>query len=104
MPDHLAAAKFFGERLRELRQRHDLTQEQAAELCGMEYKYFQMVEWGRKNLRLDTMARIAAAFRLEVWDMVQHSGLPISRIKKVPKAAVSTHLPPRPRGRPRKAE
>ena len=38
MSDHLAAAKFFGERLRELGQGHELAQEQAAALCGMEYK------------------------------------------------------------------
>ena len=101
--DHLSAAKFLGERLRELRLRHDLTQEQAAALCGMEYKYYQMVEWGRKNLRLDTIARLASAYHLEVWDLVQHAGLPRSRVKKAAKVAPAPHRPARPRGRPRGA-
>ena len=104
MSDHLAAAKFFGERLRELRQRHALTQEQAAALCGMEYKYYQMVEWGRKNLRLDTMARIAGAYQLEIWDLVQHKGLPPSRVEKIPEVASAPHRPARSRGRPRKTK
>lgn len=99
--DHLAAAKFLGERLRELRQRHDLTQEQAAALCGIEYKYYQMIEWGRKNLRLDTMARIAGAYHLEIWDLVQHAGIRPSRVKRVPEVASAPHRPQRPRGRPR---
>jgi DNA-binding XRE family transcriptional regulator len=100
--DHLAAAKFLGERLRELRQRHALTQEQAAALCGMEYKYYQMVEWGRKNVRLDTMARISRAYHLKVWDLVQHGGLPPSRVERIPEVVSAPHRPPRPRGRPRK--
>lgn len=98
--DHLAAAKFLGERLRELRSRHELTQEQAAALCGMEYKYYQMVEWGRKNLRLDTIARISSAYHLDVWDLVQRDGLPPSQIKKLPEVVAAPHRPPRPRGRP----
>ena len=104
MSDHLAAAKFFGERLRELRQRHALTQEQAAALCGMEYKYYQMVEWGRKNLRLDTMARLASAYHLEVWDLVQRESLPPSRVKKVRAVVAPPHRPALPRGRPRKRQ
>lgn len=102
--DHLAAAKFLGERLRELRQRHALTQEQAAALCGMEYKYYQMVEWGRKNVRLDTMARISRAYHLKVWDLVQQEGLPPSRVERIPEVVSAPHRPPRPRGRPRKTD
>ena len=104
MPDHVAAAIFLGDRLRELRLRHGLTQEQAAALCGMEYKYYQMVEWGRKNLRLDTIARLASAYHLEVWDLVQQAGLPSSRIKRVPQVVPAPHRPARPRGRPRRTD
>ena len=104
MSDHLAAAKFLGERLRDLRQRHGLTQEQAAALCGVEYKYYQMIEWGRKNLRLDTMARIAGAYHLEIWDLVQKAGLPPTRVKKVAQVVPAPHRPARPRGRPRSSD
>jgi len=101
VPDRPAAAKFLGERLRELRLRHGLTQEQAAALIGMEYKYYQMIEWGRKNLRLDTMTRIANAYSLEVWDLVQYTGLPASRVKKVRQVVPAPHRPDRPRSRSR---
>ena len=101
VPNHLAAARFLGERLRELRQRHGLTQEQAAALIGMEYKYYQMIEWGRKNLRLDTMARIANAYHLDVWDLVQRAGLPPSRVKGIPQVVPAPHRPARPPGHPR---
>ena len=104
VPDHLDAAKFLGDRLRELRQRHELTQEQAAALIGMEYKYYQMIEWGRKNLRLDTIARIANAYHLEVWDLVQHTGLPPSRVKRMRQVVPAPHRPARPRGRSRNDE
>ena len=100
--DHLSAAKFLGERLRELRQRHGLTQEQAAALCGMGYKYYQMVEWGRKKLRLDTMARIASAYHLDVWDLVQQKGVPPSRVEKKREVVSAPHRPKRARGRPKK--
>lgn len=98
--DHLTAAKFLGERLRELRRRHSLTQEQAATLCGMEYKYYQMIEWGRKNLRLDTIARLANAYGLNAWDLVQRDGIPQTHVLLVPKVVSAPHRPPSPRGRP----
>ena len=62
----------------------------------------KMVEWGLKNLRLDTMTRIAKAYHLEVSDLFQHAGLPPSRVKKVAQVAPAPHRPARPRGRPRK--
>ena len=102
--DHLEAARFLGERIRELRRTHGLTQEQAAALIGMEYKYYQMIEWGRKNLRMDTMARIAKAYHLEVWDLVQHSGLPPSRVKKLRQVVPAPHRPAQPRGRAKSAK
>lgn len=102
--DHLAAAKFLGERLRELRQRHALTQEQAAALCGMEYEYYQMVEWGRNSVRLDTMTRISRAYHLKVCDLVQEEGLPPSRVVRIPEVVSALHRLPRPRGRPRKSD
>jgi len=58
-------------RLRELRQRHDLSQEAFAERAGMSYKYYQAVEAGRKKqLRLSTVEKLAAAYRIEVWELL----------------------------------
>jgi transcriptional regulator with XRE-family HTH domain len=51
--------------LAHLRERHGLTQEQAAALMGMEYKYYQHIEAGRRSrVRLDTLDRLAAAYGL----------------------------------------
>jgi transcriptional regulator with XRE-family HTH domain len=61
-------------RLRELRRRHALSQEAFAEYTGMSYKYYQAVEAGRKrNLRLSTLEKLAAAYGLEVWQLLSPS-------------------------------
>ena len=58
-------------RLRELRGRHALSQEAFAERAGMSYKYYQAVEAGRKrNLRLTTLEKLAAAYGLQVWQLL----------------------------------
>lgn len=54
-------------RLRTLRQRHDLTQEKAAELMGLGFKFYQAIEAGRKpNLTLETLGKISRAYGLRV--------------------------------------
>lgn len=58
-------------RLRVLREKHGLTQEQFAERTGISYKYYQAVEAGRKaELRLSTLERLADAFSIEVWELL----------------------------------
>lgn len=61
-------------RLRDLRKRHGLTQEAFAELAEMSYKYYQAVEAGRKRqLRLSTLEKLAAAYGIEVWELLAPS-------------------------------
>jgi transcriptional regulator with XRE-family HTH domain len=43
------AAKYFANRLRELRKQRSWTQEQAAENCRIGYKLYQLYELGIKN-------------------------------------------------------
>lgn len=58
-------------RLRELRRRHGLSQEAFAERAGMSYKYYQAVEAGRKRqLRISTLEKLAAAYGIEVWQLL----------------------------------
>jgi len=58
-------------RLRELRLGKGLTQEEFAERSGISYKYYQAVEAGRKrDLRLSTLVRLAAAHGLEPWQLL----------------------------------
>lgn len=59
-------------RLRTLRVRSGLTQEQFAEASGISYKYYQAVEAGRKrDLRLSTLERLAKAHRMEIWQLLR---------------------------------
>lgn len=57
--------------LKQLRQTHELTQEEFAERSGFSYKYYQAVEAGRKKeLRLSTVERLAEAYQLEVCELL----------------------------------
>ncbi len=58
-------------RLRRLRQRHKLTQEQFAESIGLNYKFYQQIEAGRKKqIWLETVERLAKGFGLEPWQLL----------------------------------
>jgi transcriptional regulator with XRE-family HTH domain len=57
--------KKFAKRLRELRKHNKLTQEQLAELSGVDYKHIQLLE--SKNPpapKLDTLQKLAKAFKI----------------------------------------
>ena len=58
-------------RLMILRKRHGLTQEQAAELSGLAYKHYQSIEAGRrKQIWLETVDRLAAAYKLKTYQLL----------------------------------
>ena len=58
-------------RLRRLRQRHALTQEEFAEAIGLSYKFYQQIEAGRKKqIWLETVERLAAGFGLQAWQLL----------------------------------
>ena len=58
-------------RIRELRLRHGLTQEEAAELVGVSMRYYQMIEAGRKKeIFLGTLKALARAYGLEPWQLI----------------------------------
>ena len=55
----------FGKRLKELRKKQGLTQEQLADLSSIDYKHIQLLE--SKNppaVRIDTIEKLAKAFKL----------------------------------------
>ncbi|MCE0523512.1 MAG: helix-turn-helix domain-containing protein [Methylacidiphilales bacterium] len=81
--------EFIAARLRELRRKHDLTQEQVALLLRTDLKWYQRVEWGSKDVRASTIERLAAVFGVSA---VEFMG------KELPKTKVS----PRPPGAPHK--
>ena len=58
-------------RVKQIRQAHALTQEQFAERAGLDYKYYQHVEAGRRpNLGMETLLKIAKGAGLELWELL----------------------------------
>lgn len=50
-----------------MRKLHGITQEQFSELSGFSYKFYQLIEIGRKcDLRLSSLERLAKAYGIEV--------------------------------------
>lgn len=52
-------AKKFGSNIQKYRRRKNLTQESAAEQCGLSTNYFRQIELGNKVPKLETFLRIA---------------------------------------------
>lgn len=69
-------------RLKELRKFAGITQEEFAELSGMSYKFYQHLESGRKKLvRIDTIERICAGYRMELWEFFYNKNSIIKKLK-----------------------
>ena len=78
--------RFIAARLRELRKKHELTQEQVAALLGTDLKWYQRVEWCEKDVRASTVDRLAAAFGVPTLDFLGGE-IPDSKVsKRIPKA------------------
>lgn len=56
----------FGERLRELRNRSGLTQEQLAEKAKVHRTYIGMIERGEKNVTLTNIYKLAKALGITI--------------------------------------
>ncbi|MDY6068742.1 MAG: helix-turn-helix transcriptional regulator [Opitutales bacterium] len=102
---------FIGKRLRLLRSAKSLTQEAFAEKLGLDYKFYQDLESGRKKyIRLDTIVRIAENCKMPVWEFLKpptkdfvkdcfvRVAAPVGRPKKVaenePKKSEKKRKPP----------
>lgn len=58
--------------LRHLREINNLTQEQAAEKAGIDYKHYQGIEAGRRpELRLSTVDKLASAYGKQAWQLLR---------------------------------
>lgn len=61
----------LGKRLKELRTEHNLTQEEFGAIAGFSQKYYQQIESGnKKQIWLETVERLAAAYHLEAWQLL----------------------------------
>ena len=79
-------AKRLIARLRELREAHGLSQEAFAERAGLKYKHYQSIEAGRKiEMRLSTLQKLAKAFGMELWELLNFDSLPSVLAEDPPK-------------------
>lgn len=82
------ASEFLGKRLRALRQASKLTQEQAAALVGVTFKYYQRMEAGGiEGLRLSTLEQVSNGYGLSLAELFNNA-IP------TPKPSRQTALPP----------
>lgn len=68
--------QLFGKRLRELRENHGLSQERLAILSGLHRTHINLIERGKRIVRLDTILRLANALKVDcaelVWSLKPH--------------------------------
>ena len=84
--EHIAA------RLRELRSRHGLTQEQTAALLNADVRWYQRLELGAKDMRVSTVDRLATIFGLTAAEFLAPT-IPRSRVSAP--APTAPHQPMR---------
>lgn len=78
--------------LRNLRFRFGLTQEEAAQLVGLNHKHYQSIESGRrKQIWLETVDRIAAGFGLTSSDLLSDPLPTDTLVLERPPASSSAH-------------
>ena len=61
-----------GEVIRELRQRHGLSQEVLSGLAGIARSHLAMIETGNKNANVETLWKIAGALGLPLSRLIHH--------------------------------
>lgn len=61
--------QLFGQRVKRLRARLGLTQDQLAERIHISPKYLSNIERGKENPTLDTLLRMAKSLKVEPWEM-----------------------------------
>ncbi len=76
---------FIRQRLRELRLRHQLTQQELAEIADFSQNFLQQIESGRKKeIWVSTVDRLAAAFSLELHEFLAPQVPKSTRLAKKP--------------------
>lgn len=57
--------------LRKHREAREISQEDFAEKVQMHRTYYSSIERGLKNIRIETLARICAALKVRVWEVLK---------------------------------
>ena len=61
----------FAKRIKQLRLAQGLSQEELAFKCGLDRTYIGRLENLKRNPTLPVIAKIAAAFNMEVWELLK---------------------------------
>jgi len=61
----------FGQRVRELRQERNLTQQQLADISGLHKNYIGMVERGERNPSLLNIDILARSFKVDISELME---------------------------------
>lgn len=62
----------FGKRLRELRNKRELTQEKLSELAEIDYKYLQKIEGKNPpNIKLETIEKLAKTLKVKPSELLE---------------------------------
>jgi transcriptional regulator with XRE-family HTH domain len=69
------ATELFGTRIRELRKAQRLTQEQLADVLGIEQKHVSLIEHGKSYPSLDRLVRIAEALNVPLPSLFEYMHL-----------------------------
>ena len=78
--------QFLAARLKDLRRRHELTQEQVATLLSADLRWYQRIEAGEKDIRATTFDRLASIFGVSATELLSES-MPDSKIAVSPQKA-----------------
>jgi transcriptional regulator with XRE-family HTH domain len=62
----------FGRAIRRIREQQKITQEEAAERCGLHRTYYSGVERGIRNVSLVNIERIAKGLKNSLLDLFSH--------------------------------
>jgi transcriptional regulator with XRE-family HTH domain len=88
VPNPPSSSKFLTKRLKELRLKTGITQDQFAEVAGFTLKVYQHMEAGRRsNLQLKTLDRIAWGYGLTIHELFAPN-LPAVRLASKPPAKI----------------
>ncbi|WP_286076793.1 helix-turn-helix transcriptional regulator, partial [Thomasclavelia cocleata] len=59
----------FGQRVKEIRLKQNISQEELAFRCGLSKNYISDVERGTRNISLKSIEKIAEGFRINIKDL-----------------------------------
>lgn len=68
--------KIFGENVRMLRMRRNISQEKLAEICGLHRTYIGGIERGERNVSLDNVQKIAEGLGVKAFELFRNESWP----------------------------